>query len=248
MSPARPSLKRVYYLYMSPDNIPTTDIDVNHHIQRGILVLLRQEGPQSYAQLKPLGVEGNAYNYHLRLLKKSGLITIQDDVYHLTHTGHLVSDAFSFANHRLMLRPYHYTTPLITQGEDILVYISIRGPKRGRLSLPSGKLHYGDSVKQSIAREMERRYLSSDYSFSDIGSINIRYLLQGSVVLHRPGTLWHVAYRGERRSRTTETGRTEWMSIEAVMQSKDTLPELSGGIERLKNPSRDSLDLEYSLD
>ena len=233
---------------MPDTNIPTTDIDISHHIQRGIIMRLRQTGTLSYAKLKPSGVEGNAYNYHLRLLKKSGLIELQNDLYHLTHTGHLVSDAFSFANQRLMLRPHHYTTLLVTQDNKVLVYIPILGPKKGRLGLPSGKLHYRDSIASSIAREMERRNLSSDYTYSELASINVRYLEGAEVVLHRPGVLWHIVYRGECHEFTSERGQTKWMPIEDVKRSHDTLPELSDGLERLKNTSRDPIDCEYSLD
>lgn len=233
---------------MTAYNIPTTDIDISHHIQRGIIMRLRQEGPLSYAQLKPGGVEGNAYNYHLRLLKRSGLIELRNDLYHLTHTGHLVSDAFSFASQRLMLRPHHYTTLLVTRHDDVLVYIPILGPKKGKLGLPSGKLHYGDSITSSIAREMERRNLSNDYAYNEISSINIRYLEGAEVVLHRPGVLWHIAYRGEPHEFTSERGQTKWMPIEEVIKSSAILPELLNGLERLKNASHDPIDLAFSLD
>lgn len=233
---------------MPPNNIPTTDIDINHHIQRGIIMRLRQGDPLGYAQLKPSGVEGNAYNYHLRLLKKSGLIELRDDSYHLTHTGHLVSDAFSFASQRLMLRPHHYTTLLITQDDSVLVYIPILGAKQDKLGLPSGKLHYGDSIEQSMAREMERRDLSSDYTYSEISSINIRYLQDGQIVLHRPGVLWHVSYSGECKEFMSERGRTKWMPIREVVQSRNALPELLYGLERLESAPHTSIDLEYPLD
>lgn len=232
---------------MSSPNISTTDIDISHHIQRGIILRLRQAGSLGYAKLKPSGVEGNAYNYHLRLLKKSGLIELREDAYHLTHIGHLVSDAFSFANQRLMLRPHHYTTLLITQDDRVLVYIPILGPKQEKLGLPSGKLHYGDSIASSLAREMERRNLSSDYTYSEICSINVRYLQGSQVVLHRPGVLWHVAYKGECREFMSERGQTKWMPIKDVVGSQDALPELLGGLECLKTTSSGPIDCDYSL-
>ena len=228
-------------------DISTTDIDITHHIQRGVLIRLRQHGPQSYVQLKPDGLEGNAYNYHLRNLKKSGLITVKGDVYHLTHTGHLVSDAFSFTSHRLMLRPYHYTTLLVTQDDSVLVYIPIRNLQAGKYCLPSGKLHYGDSIAASIGREMDRRLLSAEYTFSEISPVNIRYTLHGEIAAHRPGVIWHIAYEGNQAVRTTESGTTQWLSIREVMNDPRTLPELSLGLQKLTSLDRAPIDLDYAL-
>ncbi len=228
-------------------DIPTTNVDISHHVQRQILVMLRQFGPKKYAELKPEGLEGNAYNYHLRNLKKSGLVELKQSVYHLTNTGHLVSDAFSFTTHRLMLRPYHYTTLLITQEDEVLVYVPIRKPQTDRLSLPSGKMHYGDSIAASIDREMKRRQLDEGYEVSEICPINVRYIIQDEIVIHRPGILWHIAYSGDKRERTTESGTTHWMKKQDIEASDKILPELSEGLKRLKATTHEPIDLDFIL-
>lgn len=229
-------------------DISTTSIDISHHIQRQILIALRQTGAKTYAELKPEGLEGNAYNYHLRNLKKSGLIELCEGVYRLTHTGHLVSDAFSFTTHRLMLRPHHYTTLLITCEDEVLVYAPIRKPQTGMLSLPSGKLHYGDNTAISIAREMQRRLLDDAYTTEEICPLNVRYVLKGEITVHRPGILWHVSYTGKKAERTTESGTTHWMKIQDVLTNPQALPELVMGLERLMCHSCDPIDTEYALD
>ncbi|HET6746591.1 MAG TPA: hypothetical protein VFH06_00615 [Candidatus Saccharimonadales bacterium] len=228
-------------------DIPTTNIDISHHVQRQIIIALRQSGPKKYAELKPKGLEGNAYNYHLRNLKSSGLVELREGVYHLTNTGHLVSDAFSFTTHRLMLRPYHYTTLLVTQGNEVLVYIPIRKPQTGKLSLPSGKMHYGDSITGSIEREMKRRNLDEKYTVHQVCPLNVRYILNNEIVVHRPGILWHVAYEGKKNERTTESGATRWMVIQDAAASGDALPELSEGLKRLKAASHEPIDIDFTL-
>ncbi len=80
-----------------PEQLSTTSIDLSHHVQRDVLLQLRQNGALTYQALKPDGMEGNAYNYHLRLLRQANLIALEGGTYDLTHTGHLVSDAYSFA-------------------------------------------------------------------------------------------------------------------------------------------------------
>lgn len=228
-------------------HIATSDIDITHHIQRRILLQLRQNGAKTYAQLKPDGLEGNAYNYHLRELKKAGLITQDSDTYHLTATGHLVSDAFSFANSRLMLRPHYYVTPLITQDEYVLVYIPTREPLSGRLCLPSGKLHYGESIEDALAREMQRRNLVGSYVFSELVPLNVRYESAGEVIIHRPGVVWHVQYKGERVSRHTESGKTVWMLWRQASADKQCLPEVSEALAALQSGKKFLLDTTYQL-
>lgn len=228
-------------------HIATSDIDITHHIQRRILLLLRQSGAQTYVQLKPDGLEGNAYNYHLRELKKAGLIIQKKDAYLLTSTGHLVSDAFSFASSRLMLRPHHYVAPLITQQEQVLVYIPTREPLCGRFCLPSGKLHYGESIKDALDREMKRRNLTNDYTFSELASLNIRYESNGETIVHRPGVVWHVQYNGGRASRQTESGKTLWMPWQEVMASEQCLPEVSEALAVLQGGKKSPIDTAYRL-
>jgi len=231
-----------------PSDIPTTSVDISHHLQRQILLQLRQTGQQTYQQLKPDGVEGNAYNYHLRELKKSHLINQADDGYGLTPTGQLVSDAFSFKTGRLMLRPHQYIALLITQGEKVLVYEPIRRPLAGFLCLPSGKLHYGDSFVEGIAREVARRNLTNNYIVNELCPVNIRYLLSGDVAIQRPGIIWHVDYRGELAERQTESGKTTWHEWNEMLDGDHVLPEVSVALTRLSMGTHLPIDLTYNLD
>jgi len=227
-------------------NIPTTDIDLPHHIQRTLLVQLRQHGPSSYQQLKPDGLEGNAYNYHLRLLKKAGLIVSKDSSYMLTSTGHLVTDAFSFEKKRLMLRPHVYTSLFVTSGSKVLLYQATRQPLRGTASLPSGKLHFGDSFAASIKREMRRRDLLNTYQMKECIALNACYTLQGAAVYHRPGFSWHVEYEGELRDRQTESGKTSWFELGSLPEN--CLPEVSEMAIRVTQNTSDPIDLIWALD
>jgi len=233
---------------MMEKNVTTTAVDLSHHIQRAIIIQLRQRGTASYQALKPDGVEGNAFNYHLRILKKAKLLKQTDEGYGLTHVGHLVSDAFSYDSQRLMLRPNVYTTLLITQDNYVLVYAPVRQPTAGWLCLPSGKVHYGDSFEESIRREVYRRDLSDDYETSLLCATNIRYLRDGEMVVQRPGMIWHVAYKGVLRDRQTDSGRTFWKSKAELLASPDALPDIKHALARLETRTYNSIDLEWSLD
>lgn len=227
-------------------DVNTSNVDASHHLQREILIYLRQHGPSAYQELKPDGLEGNAYNYHLRLLKQAGLVVSVDGAYSLTGTGYLVSDAYSYSKRRLMLRPHVYTALLITSGDDMLVYRHNHGPLRDMIGLPSGKLHYGDSFAESIAKEASRRHLLAEYEARVLAPLNIRYMKGGQSVIHRPGILWHLQYRGPLAERETDNGRTYWVKRSDIAMM-DVLPELSEGLHRLVEVSDAPIDLEWAL-
>lgn len=227
-------------------DIPTDRVDLTHHLQRQILVALRQDGSASYQQLKPDGVEGNAFNYHLRNLRKSDLIAHEDGLYVLTPTGYLVADAFSMGNQRLMLRPHLYTVLLITSREYVLVYEHARPPFAGTYSLLSGKLHYGDTYDASIAREVRRRQLSADYKATAICPFNVRFLQQGEMILQRSGVLWHLDYKGPLETRETTNGKSRWVK-RSELESLPCLPEVHDGLYRLDAASHEPIDSSYDV-
>jgi hypothetical protein len=231
----------------SSSDINTTNVDLSHYIQREILIHLRQRGPSSYQELKPDGMEGNAYNYHLRLLKQTGLIEHTQGKYSLTHIGYLVSDAYSYASRRLMLRPHMYTALLVVSVGKVLVYRHLAGPLKGRIGLPSGKLHYGESFMDSITKETARRLLSAEYTATILSPFNPRYTRVNQPVVHRPGMLWHVEYDGPLAERETANGRSCWKEQEELMKLPELLPEVSEGLKRLSGVSDQPIDFEYDL-
>lgn len=231
----------------SSSDISTTNVDLSHYIQREILIHLRQRGPSSYQELKPDGMEGNAYNYHLRLLKRASLLEHIQGKYSLTHVGYLVSDAYSYESRRLMLRPHMYTVLLVVSAGKVLVYRHFAGPLKGRIGLPSGKLHYGEGFVDSIAKETARRQLSAEYTATALGPFNPRYTKVNQPIVHRPGVLWHVEYSGTLAERETTNGRSYWEEWSELMKLPELLPEVGEGLRRLSGVNDQPTDFEYSL-
>jgi hypothetical protein len=231
---------------MTPSDINTTNIDLSHYIQREILIHLRQQGSSTYQKLKPAGLEGNAYNYHLRLLKQSGLIASEKKEYTLTNIGYLVSDAYSYASRRLMLRPHMYTVLFVVSSEEVLVYQHHAGPLKGMIGLPSGKVHYNEGFTTSVAKEAGRRELSDDYNVTTLCPINIRYQQNSQPVVHRPGILWHLDYKGPLSERQTDNGRSFWIK-QTDSEAAQILPEVREGLRRLSESSTQPIDMDYPL-
>lgn len=232
---------------MSEYDIPTTSIDLSHHIQRTIIMDLRQRGRVTYQQLKPAGIEGNAFNYHLRELKQRGLIEGSKDGYQLTHKGHLVADGFSSPAARLMMRPYAHIAVIITSGDYVLLYKATRQPLAGIYTIPSGKIRYGESIDERLRDELARREVHDDYQASFLCMTNFRYMKDGTVIIHRPGSLWHVTYTGERQAGATPNGTSDWHAIESLDRLTPLSQEVREALGRMTNGSHDPIDIAWDI-
>lgn len=232
---------------MKEGDISTTSIDLSHHIQRQAIMQLRQNGEQSYQDLKPDGVEGNAFNYHLRSLKKGGFIENTAEKYTLTPKGFLVSDGFSSPVARLMMRPYAHMGTVVTSGNKIMLYRATRQPLKDVYVFPTGKMRYGDSLQTSLARELDRRGIVADYEGRFLCQTNVLYTKNNEVVTHRPGVLWHVEYSGDLESVKTQNGVSEWFDISAVSALKPLSPEITEALHRIQSDTHDPIDLKWEI-
>ena len=222
-------------------------IDPAQHIQRQLLMTLRQDGEQGYQQIKPDGLEGNAYNYHLKMLKKAGLVDAAHGKYGLTSLGSLVADSFSQSKQRLVFRPHFYLYPLIVQNNKVLVYKPSRMPTKDYLTIPSGKLHSGESIEQGLQRELIRRNLhAEDYTWRPVCPVNIRYTRQSELVFHRPGILLIVNYPGELADAKTDSGESFWIDISESTTEK-YLPILLAGLQILQGEAIEIIDSTYEI-
>lgn len=236
-----------YNANMTEGDISTTSIDLSHYIQRQAIMQLRQNGKQSYQDLKPDGVEGNAFNYHLRSLKKAGFIKNAGEKYTLTAKGFLVSDGFSSPVARLMMRPYAHMGIVVTSGDKVMLYKATRQPLEGIYVFSTGKMRYGDNLQMSLARELERRGITSDYDAKFLCQTNIVYTKNNEVVTHRPGVLWHIEFTGELKNSTTQNGISEWFDLAAVHKLKPLSPEVTEALHRIHSKTHDPIDLRWEI-
>lgn len=232
---------------MEDYDIPTTAVDLAHHIQRHIIMQLRQRGALPYQSLKPDGVEGNAFNYHLRHLKHRGLVDGANDGYSLTHKGHLVADGFSSPSARLMMRPYAHVAVMVTSGDYVLLYKATRQPLVGIYTLPSGKMRYGESIADRLPKELSRRGVDGDFTSSFLCMTNFRYTKDGKVITHRPGALWHISYTGERMPAQTPNGSSDWYERSEIENLQYVSPEIFAALERHNTGSREPIDEAWEL-
>ncbi len=232
---------------MSEYDIPTTNIDLSHHIQRHVMMQLRQRGTLTYQQLKPDGIEGNAFNYHLRHLRQRDLVEGGNDGYSLTHKGHLVADGFSSPAARLMMRPYAHVSVLVTAGDQVLLYKATRQPLAGIYTIPSGKMRYGESIADRLNSELERREVHGEYQASFLCMTNFRYMKDGKVIIHRPGALWHVEFGGEQVPGVTPNGTSDWYGRSELAGLEPLSGEIAEALRRVDEGSHEPIDTAWEI-
>ena len=143
-----------------------------HWIQRHILKELAVVDTLRYTELKPDSVEGNLFQYHARDLEKQGLISRDGEGYSLTAQGK------SFVANLSLTRGMHRRKQprIITMiaakndNDEWLLFKWKRQPYRGKVSLPSGRLEFGEDLTTSAADQLRNKTgYQADLSY--IGSV-----------------------------------------------------------------------------
>ena len=146
-----------------------------HHIQREIFGRLVKSTSLRYKDLKPDSIEANSFMYHLKELKKTGLVEqAKDKSYSLSVIGKNLANSYSLVENRERKMPTIKSILYImnTLDDEILLYERLRHPGHGSIGLPSGNLHYGESPTQAAARELEEKTGYKNTQSSLIGTVN----------------------------------------------------------------------------
>ena len=195
--------------------LKSSQLDADSPLQRQLIISLRQNNAQTYSQLKPDGVEGNAFNYHLRTLVKQGLIEQDDKTYKLTSDGMLLSDTYSLDKSRVQARPYFFVYVMIRYKDHILTYTPTREPGAGITTVHSGKLHYEDSLMDGVKREAMRRG-ATKYVVERYNPVNVRFLQDGKLSGQRAGVLFELKSEDMFKPTNFTSGLSKWVSQQDI--------------------------------
>jgi hypothetical protein len=213
------------------DMLSTNQLDPSSPLQRKIIIDLRQEGQLTYTDLKPDGVEGNAFNYHLKSLVKSGLVSHDESTYELTPDGLVISDMYSKDKLRVQPRPHFYVYVLVRCDDLILTYTPTRQPGVGICLIPSGKLHFSDDFKTGIVRELTRRGGPEDLEVIDSFPINLKHYRADQLTGQRAGAVFVVKLKEKFETEDWGSGTSEWVNMEEI-KSKQKYSYINSIINR----------------
>lgn len=130
--------------------------EAHHFVQRYILDVLRRTEFARFRDLRPDGVDSNAFSYHLTALKKQGLVDRTDVGYSLTIKGLAYIDRVSALDTRPRRQPKIMTmTAVINERGEYLVRHKKTQPMINKVTLPAGMLHMDDpSIADAAEREV----------------------------------------------------------------------------------------------
>ena len=159
---------------------------VSHRIQKHILKVLTYQKYARFKDMKPEKIDSNLYNYHLKLMLKSGLIEKVEPVgYTLSSAGLSFADSVSLKNYAPRIQPKISTLLFILSENQVLLWPKLKQPFISSLSLPNGKVHYEDKSLESAARR-ELDYLASNYSLKkQLGVVELVIYLEGKLISHQ---------------------------------------------------------------
>lgn len=165
-------------------------IIVEHRIQREILVRLASSQGLRFSELKPQGLESNIFMYHLTALRKLGLLEKSATTYQLTSAGLTYVDQLSFSTLRPRLQPKVICVVVVrnARGEIVMLQRQTQ-PFIGHLMLPSGKLHFGESLAAHANRELQEK-TGLQTSLQQRGVAHITTTLDGIVVTQALAHIW----------------------------------------------------------
>jgi len=200
-----------------------------------------------YAELKPAGVEGNHFMYHLRQLMRSGhVVKRPDGQYELSRDGKLHADGLSHKSLKLRRQPRIVTLVVCRNAKGEWLFVRRhRQPLLDMAGFPYGKIHLGETVVEAAHRElMEKTGLTA----------NLVHRGDGYITIHQHGEpvsqiMFHLFCGDDPQGQLRDSlaGPVFWAPLSAADESyMPSVPDLIDLLEK-PAPGRFFVELTYDL-
>ncbi len=220
---------------------------LEHHLQREILYTLVTNPTVRYSKLKPEGIDGNIFTYHLQqLIKQKLVVKSEDGSYSLTALG----KAAGINSNQTM-------TDILLQAHSVLL-MAVRNPKgdyllRKRLAHPvygkSGFVH-GEPVAEEAIEDTATRIFKAktglEVTFKPRGSGYIRIFRGKDTESFTHFTLLFADGVTGDPIQTSKTGENIWIS-NPDFKDESMIPSMPDLVCRLEKPDFFFCDLTYQL-
>jgi len=168
------------------------DPRLTHHIQLEILRRMLHAPEARYSDLKPANVEANLFMYHLRQLMKAGLIEKAGKSYGLTRDGMRFADRATLSTMKIKMQPKTITILAIERTDGQWLILERKHvPFVGYRGLPSGKIHYGETLQEAAERELEEKSGLNGVQLTLRGNVVMRFLDKTDPVNHVIGYVFY---------------------------------------------------------
>lgn len=213
-------------------------------IQQYVLRELSLHPTRRYSQLKPKDVEGNVFSYHLQKAVKAGYIERHERLYSLTVKGRHRAGMVSIKTGKIRKQP-KIAIMIIGSGSkgEYLLYRWHRHPFLNRVSFPYGKHHFGKSVFEMAALELQEK-CNATGTLEHLGDLYIKTTVEDEIVTHM---LVHAfkatGLKSDEFKSTDPTGECFWGRPEDITD-RDSAPGFKEIYEVIKNPPVKMVEIE----
>ena len=208
---------------------------IEHTVQRDILGRLTHVKALRFSELKPAGMENNAFMYHLKQLMVMGYVSQQPDKsYLLTPRGLSYVDTLTLVNKKPRKQPKIIGVIALNDGEGrYLLAKRLVQPTINTWMVPSGKRHFGESPDMHAMRQT-REWIDADIELERRGFLDVRIQHGDELVSHVAGHVYGGVYKGEPPD-DTEKFHFEWHAPTSGLHftpgTRELLQALEGGDE-----------------
>lgn len=152
---------------------------IDNEYRREIFLKLCKAKSVKYSKLKADGMESNQFAYHLKKLKDDGFIEKLVDCgeYTLAPKGLRLADTISHKTGLVRTQPKVLIVFDITSadGKRLLNGTRERQPHFGKKVLPSGKIHFGETIEAAATRMLKEFLPDSKSMLSHRGNFSLFY-------------------------------------------------------------------------
>lgn len=227
------------------------DQSFNHHIQRDIVKKLISVPSARYTELRPKNIESNLFMYHLQQLIRSGFVEKINSGYALTAQGKHFADRASLSSLKLRVQPKIITIITIKRADGKWLLLErLHQPFIGSVGFPSGKVHYGEKLAESAARELKEKANIESIKLTQRGTFIMLFSNEDAVANHIIGYVFSGEAPVTQTTVQTENEffHSHWGDESELMSQNTLLKGHSELLELVKNtPSTELFFAEHSF-
>lgn len=185
-----------------------------HWIQRHILKQLATSEACRYKDLKPEGVEGNLFMYHLKQLMTEKYVAKKDSLYALTKSGKKFVGGMSLETGNPTILPRLFVMLYAKNGKgEILLYKWNRQPYLDHVSLPFSRIRYGQTIQEAAEQNLQNK-TNLKGELKNRGLVNVVVKKSGEISTHYIAHIFEFKNANGEPTADGLTGQPFWGNLE----------------------------------